>query len=476
MAGAPSPAGEDPLGGEHAVHVVRLGLRADHDHLLALLLGPPLGQVGVEGGHAHRRPGGDVQAVGQPDGPLAGLGTELRVQEEVHLIGRDPHHRLPAGDEALLGLVHGDAHRRLRGPLAVAGLQQPELAALDGELHVLHLPVVLLQPGGNGGELGVHLGHVAGKLLEGLGGPDAGHDVLALGVDQVVPFDLRLAAGGVARHGHPGGAVVAHVPEDHGLDVHRGAQVVGDAGRVAVVHGALAVPGLEDRLGGQAELLLGIGGEAAGQPAELGHDLLEARRRQLGIGGHALLRPVLSQHLLEDLVGPAQHHRAEHLHEAPVGVIHEALVTGEAGEAGGDLIVEADVEHRVHHPRHRELGPRPAGHQQWLLRIAEPLAGGLLHPVQRLLDLLPASGGKRLVPSQVSEACLGGHGEPGRHRHPQPGHLTEVGPLPPEEAAHALPIAAVALLGLGDLIEPVDPLGGGHGKRLSSSLCERAAW
>jgi hypothetical protein len=41
----------------------------------------------------------------------------------------------------------GDLHRRRAGALAVARLQHEQLAALDGELDVLHVLVVLLELG-----------------------------------------------------------------------------------------------------------------------------------------------------------------------------------------------------------------------------------------------------------------------------------------------------------------------------------------
>ena len=94
-----------------------------------------------------------------------------------------------------------------------------------------------------------------------LGGADAGDHVLALGVDQVLAVDGLLAGAGVAGERHAGAGGVAHVAEDHGHDVDRGAQVVGDALVVAVVERALAVPALEDGLGGQAELLDRVLGE-----------------------------------------------------------------------------------------------------------------------------------------------------------------------------------------------------------------------
>ena len=72
---------------------------------------------------------------------------------------------------------------------------------------------------------------------------------------------LALAGRRVAREGHAGAGVVAHVAEDHGDDVDGGAQVVRDLELVAVVDGALAHPGVEDGLDRQLELLQDVGRE-----------------------------------------------------------------------------------------------------------------------------------------------------------------------------------------------------------------------
>src|SRR5690606_5404826 len=54
VAGAATRAGEDALGGQHPVYVVRLRLGAPHDDVAAVLR-PPLGGVGVERPHADGR-------------------------------------------------------------------------------------------------------------------------------------------------------------------------------------------------------------------------------------------------------------------------------------------------------------------------------------------------------------------------------------------------------------------------------------
>ena len=55
--------------------------------------------------------------------------------------------------------VDGDLHHGSTGALTVTGLQEPELAFLYGELHILHIAVVLLELVLDAVELLVDLGH-----------------------------------------------------------------------------------------------------------------------------------------------------------------------------------------------------------------------------------------------------------------------------------------------------------------------------
>ena len=61
------------------------------------------------------------------------------------------------------------ADRRLGGALAGARLQHPQLAALDGELEVLHVAVVLFEPVADADECGERLRHQL--LSDGLSEP-----------------------------------------------------------------------------------------------------------------------------------------------------------------------------------------------------------------------------------------------------------------------------------------------------------------
>src|SRR5690606_30595418 len=125
VAGAATAAGQNTFRSEHAMHVIRLRLGPDHDHLLAIRFGPALRCVGVEGYDAHGCPRRYIEATGNGLCSLARLGIQLWVQEEVNLVGLDAAHCLFFTDQALLDHVHGDADFGLRCAFAVACLQDP---------------------------------------------------------------------------------------------------------------------------------------------------------------------------------------------------------------------------------------------------------------------------------------------------------------------------------------------------------------
>ena len=139
---------------------------------------------------------------------------------------------------------------------------------------------------------------------------------------------------------------------------------------------------------------------------------------------------------------------AEHLDQPAVAVARELLVSGRARETLDGLVVEPDVEDRVHHPRHRDRRPRADGNEQRILGVAEPFSGLLLEPRDVLRDLLVepldlAGGGHE------GAGRIGRDREAGRHRDPQLGHLRE----PDSLAAEEVPAA------LGGLVEVVDVAG-----------------
>ncbi len=147
--------GEDAFGGVHAVDVLRRGLHAHQDDFAAV--GLELGglvrrehDLARGGAGRGRQAGGDHLAVGaRIDG---------RMQQLVERERLDAQHRLFLADQPFMGKLDGDAQRRLGGALAVARLQHPQLALLDGEFEVLHVAVMTLERVVDARELGIGLG------------------------------------------------------------------------------------------------------------------------------------------------------------------------------------------------------------------------------------------------------------------------------------------------------------------------------
>ncbi len=150
--------GEDTLCTGHAGEVLGAGLDADHDDLVAV--GAPLLSIlGME----HNLTAGSTRAGGQTLGDDLGLAqsflVEYGVQQLVELLGLAAQQGGLLVDEALAHQVHGNLNHGRTGALAVTCLQEPQLALLNGELHVLHVAVVLLQLVLKGVQLLVELGH-----------------------------------------------------------------------------------------------------------------------------------------------------------------------------------------------------------------------------------------------------------------------------------------------------------------------------
>ena len=128
---------------------------------------------------------------------------------------------------------------------------------------------------------------------------------------------------------------------------------------------------------------------------------------------------------------------AEHLDEAPVRVPAEALVAGQRDQALQRLLVEAEVEDRVHHPGHRELGARADADEQRVRRRRRspcPVSRSTSRIASRTSSHRPV--GQLLAGREVVVAGLGRDREAGRHRQARDRHLGEAGALAAEQVAH----------------------------------------
>ncbi len=134
---------------------------------------------------------------------------------------------------------------------------------------------------------------------------------------------------------------------------------------------------------------------------------------------------------------------AEHLDEAAVGVIGEARVLGALGQSLDALIVEAEVQNRVHHAGHGKLCARAHGDEQGVGTGTELLAlqgfellEGSIHLVVHVFADLAA---------HVLATGFGLNRESRRNRETSVGHLSKTGALATKDVLHlavALGLAA----------------------------------
>ena len=353
----------------------------------------------------------------------------------------DPGERFFPGDDTGRDEVGGDLDRGGRGPLGRASLEDEELAALDRELDVLDVAVVPLELLADPHELGVGLGHLRLHLRDLRRGPDAGHDVLALGIREVLPEQLVLARVRVAGEGDAGARIVTHVAEDHRDDIDGGAQVVGDLLVVAVIDGPLAEPAREDGLDGEIQLLVRVAREVpsgviADDPLELVRQGAQRVGIEVGVGSGAMGGLGSVERMVKALALHVHDDPTEHLDEAPVRVPPESLIAGQGDQPMQGLLVQAKVEDRVHHPGHGEPGTGADGDKERIGGIAEALARQRLDLMDGSQDVVPETGGQLLTGREVVVAGLGRDGEAGWDREARVGHLREAGTLAAQEVTH----------------------------------------
>ena len=269
---------------------------------------------------------------------------------------------------------------------------------------------------------------------------DAGDHVFALRVHQKLAVELLRSGGRIAGEAHARAAGVAEIAEDHGLHVDGGAQHVVDVVDATVVLGTIVLPGAEHGVARHDELLVRVLGKVAF--GVLLDDLLvfvDHFLQRLGVEVGVELGFLLLLLGVEDLVErgfrDVQHHVAEHLDQAAVGIGGEARIVAAFRQGLDTLIVEAEIQDGVHHAGHGELRAGAHAYQQRVLALAELLALQFLQAFKRGIRLLVDFGGDG-IGAHVLAARLGLDGKARRHGEIGVGHLGEASALAPKIILH----------------------------------------
>ena len=304
---------------------------------------------------------------------------------------------------------------------------------------------------------------------------DAGDDVFALGVDEPFAEEQVFTGCGVAGERDARGGRVAHVAEDHGLDVDGRAPRLRNAFDAAVADGLRAHPGLEDgadaapqllhriirELG--AEDLLDLAFEGAGEDFQVVRVQIRVRLVVFNVF-------VLVEDLVQDLAdafavegfdafGLFHDDVRVHHDQTAVGVPDEAFVVGlldEAGDGGGG---KTDVEDGVHHAGHGLAGAGTAGDQQRVFGIAVLAAHLGLDAGQGGVHFRLKRGREMAVRREIGVAAVRRNGEAGGDRQAQTAHFGQVRTLAAQFVLHGgvafgrfvaeeIHILGVALLGV----------------------------
>jgi hypothetical protein len=129
------------------------------------------------------------------------------------------------------------------------------------------------------------------------------------------------------------------------------------------------------------------------------------------------------ERILEQVAVDPVHDLAVHLDQAAVRVAREARVAGSLGEPARGVVVEPEVEDRVHHPRHRDRRSRSDRDEEGVGRVAEALPGLVLQRAEVLLDLRLEPVGELAAGLHVRATGVRGDREPGRDRRTELRHL-----------------------------------------------------
>ena len=207
-------------------------------------------------------------------------------------------------------------------------------------------------------ELFVNLRHLLFQMIDGERCSDACHNVFALRVHQVFTVELVLAGGRVPREGNACARCLTHVAVDHLLHVDGRPPMRGNAVHLAIIDRAVGIPGTEHRFCCQDKLFFHILWECFAlffkvNRLELCHDTLEVVVIQVEVIRDTALFFHLIEKRFEVRAGDPHDHIREHQDEAAIAVKDKAVVARQLGQTVGDGIVQAEVQHRVHHAGHR---------------------------------------------------------------------------------------------------------------------------
>ena len=443
MRGHTATNGQDALGSLHTGDILRRGLQTNQNHLFTLCV-PSLSVVSSKYNLTASSTGGCAQTLADRRSSLQSLCIELGVQQGIQVSGIDHQNSLLLIDHTLVNQVASDLQSSLCSSLTVPALEHVQLLVLNGELHILHVTVVIFQGFANLDEFSVSLRELLLHLCDRHRSTNAGYNVLALCVDEELAHQLLFAGCRITGKCNAGTGLVVQVAEYHGHYVYCSTPGVGDIVVTTVYVCSRVVPGTEYSLDCELQLLNRVRGEVSTQLLlvlclELLSQGLEILCGQIYVELNALFSLHLVDELLEVLLADFHNNVGEHLDETSVGVIYKTLkrrIRVALDHSVNNVVVQTQVQDGVHHAGHGCTRAGTNGNQKRILQIAELLAVDLFHLLDAFHSLchdLVVDLASVFVILCTSLSC---DSEALRYRKTDAGHLSQVCTLAAEQVAH----------------------------------------
>ena len=207
------------------------------------------------------------------------------------------------------------------------------------------------------------------EVVERFGVANARHHVFTLSVNQKVAIRFVFAGRRVASETHTRTRVVVTISKHHCLHVYCGAQIVADFFAHTVCNRSRTIPRTKHSLNRATQLLHRILWEFA---TSLSLDdlfvrlaqCLQCRCWQVCVTLYSRSLFGIIKRMLKLCTINAEHNASVHRNEAAVAVIRKTLVVSGTSQTNHALVIQTQIENRVHHARHRKLGSRAHRHQQ----------------------------------------------------------------------------------------------------------------
>ena len=296
-------------------------------------------------------------------------------------------------DFSFMNKVNGDFQSGLRCALAVTGLQQEELCILNGELHILHICIMIFQKMSGLDEFIIDFGHFLLQMSDSGRCADTGYNVFPLCIDEVFAEDGVFTSGRIAGERNTGTGCVGHIAENHLLNVDRSSQIIRDFIHLAVEDGAFIVPALKYGGDGFFELCTGILREFFTGQFFIKHFVLLGNFLQLFRAQFIVLLNVgffffFFENVLKFGAIQTDGDIREHRDETTIGVIRPMRIAGLFGDRLYGNVVQTEVQNGIHHTRHGNRRTRTNRDKKRIGFISEFFAGRFFKMLHVLADFL----------------------------------------------------------------------------------------